>query len=50
MIQIPLCAYLALQLGWQQSGVFWGVFISETTAGLFTLWLFTRGKWKHTKV
>jgi putative MATE family efflux protein len=50
MIQIPLCAYLAIQLGWQQSGVFWGVFISETTAGLFTLWLFTRGKWKHTKV
>lgn len=46
LIQIPLCYVLALELGWQQSGVFWGVFISETTVGLFTLWLFSRGGWK----
>jgi Na+-driven multidrug efflux pump len=50
MIQIPLCWYLAIKLDWQQSGVFWGVFISETSVGLFTLWLFTRGGWKKTKV
>lgn len=50
MIQIPLCWYLALQLGWEHSGVFWGVFISETSVGLFTLWLFTRGKWKSNRV
>jgi Na+-driven multidrug efflux pump len=50
LIQIPLCYYLALQLDWQQSGVFWGVFISETMVGLFTLWLFKRGKWKTSKV
>ncbi|MBX2961544.1 MAG: MATE family efflux transporter [Cyclobacteriaceae bacterium] len=50
MIQIPLCWYLAIKLNWQQSGVFWGVFISETSVGLFTLWLFTRGGWKKTKV
>ncbi len=46
LIQIPLCYFLAIKLDWAQSGVFWGVFISETSVGLFTLWLFTRGKWK----
>lgn len=50
LIQIPLAYVLALELGWQQSGVFWAVFISETTVGLFTLWLFTKGKWKKVKV
>lgn len=50
LIQIPLCYFLALHLDWQQSGVFWGVFISETSVGLFTLWLFSRGGWKTVKV
>jgi putative MATE family efflux protein len=49
-IQIPLSYFLAITLDWKQSGVFWGVFISETSVGLFTLWLFSRGKWKTTKV
>jgi putative MATE family efflux protein len=49
-IQIPLCWLLAIPLGWAHSGVFWGVFVSETSVGLFTLWLFTRGKWKTAKV
>ncbi len=50
LIQIPLSYLLAIHLGWQHSGVFWGVFISETSVGLFTLWLFSRGKWKTMKV
>jgi putative MATE family efflux protein len=50
LIQIPLSYYLAITLGWKQSGVFWGVFISETSVGLFTLWLFNRGSWKSVKV
>ncbi len=50
LIQIPLSYYLAIHLGWQHSGVFWGVFISETSVGLFTLWLFSRGGWKNVKV
>jgi putative MATE family efflux protein len=50
LIQIPLSYYLALKLGWAHSGVFWGVFISETSVGLFTLWLFSRGGWKTMKV
>lgn len=50
LIQIPLCYLLAIEFGWAHSGVFWGVFISETSVGLFTLWLFTRGSWKKTVV
>lgn len=50
LIQVPLCYWLAIKLDWQHSGVFWGVFISETSVGLFTLWLFKRGSWKSTVV
>jgi putative MATE family efflux protein len=50
LIQIPLSWALAVPLQWQQSGVFWGVFISETSVGLFTLWLFSRGRWKTAQV
>ncbi|HMP72234.1 MAG TPA: MATE family efflux transporter [Kiritimatiellia bacterium] len=50
LIQIPLSYSLAIPLGWSHSGVFWGVFVSETSVGLFTLWLFSRGGWKGKKV
>jgi putative MATE family efflux protein len=50
IIQIPLCYLLAIHLDWKQSGVFWAVFFSETSVGLFTLWLFKKGKWKKVKV
>lgn len=49
LIQIPLAWTLALPLGGAHPGVFWGVFVSETAAGVFTLWLFTRGRWKTVK-
>ncbi len=50
IIQIPLAYLLAIHLEWDHSGVFWAVFISETSVGLFTLWLFKQGKWKKVKV
>lgn len=50
LIQIPLAWALALPMGLAHTGVFWGVFVSETSVGLFTLWLFTRGRWKTAKV
>lgn len=50
LIQIPLAYFLAISLDWQHSGVFWGVFYSETAVGLFTIWLFTRGRWKNKTV
>jgi Na+-driven multidrug efflux pump len=37
-----------LDAGYQ--GVFWAIFISETSVGLFTLWLFKKGKWKNIEV
>lgn len=49
-LQIPLAYFLAINREWNHSGVFWAVFFSETAAGLFTLWLFTRGKWKKFRV
>ncbi|MET1163383.1 MAG: MATE family efflux transporter [Pseudoxanthomonas sp.] len=50
LLQIPLAYVLAITLDWQHSGVFWAVFVSETSVGLFTLWLFSRGKWKTAQV
>ena len=50
LLQIPLSWALAVPLGWAHSGVFWGVFVSETAVGLFTLWLFSRGRWKGAQV
>lgn len=50
LIQIPLSYLLAIHFDWQESGVFWAVFFSETSVGLFTLWLFTRGGWKKAVV
>ena len=50
LIQIPLAWLLALQLRYGSTGVFWAVFVSETSVGLFTLWLFSRGRWKTVQV
>ena len=50
MIQIPLSYLLAIHMDWAHTGVFWAVFFSETSVGIFTLWLFSRGKWKTVKV
>lgn len=50
LIQIPLSYLLAIHLGWAHSGVFWAVFFSETSVGLYTLWIFKKGNWKTTQV
>ncbi|MFC5569862.1 MATE family efflux transporter [Lysobacter yangpyeongensis] len=50
LIQIPLAYWLAVHLDWRHTGVFWAVFFSETSVGLFTLWLFSRGRWKTVHV
>jgi putative MATE family efflux protein len=50
LIEIPLSYFLAVHLDRGYSGVFWGVFFAETSVGLFTLWLFSRGSWKKSKV
>jgi Na+-driven multidrug efflux pump len=50
LIEIPLSYFMAKTLDLGYSGVFWAIFIAETSVGLFTLWLFTRGKWKTVEV
>lgn len=50
LIQIPMAYILAIEFNWEHSGVFWAVFFSDASAGLFTLWLFKRGKWKTVRV
>jgi len=50
LIEIPLSYIMATLLAMKHSGVFWAIFIAETAVGLFTLWLFTRGKWKNVRV
>lgn len=50
LIQIPLSYFLSTSLAMGYSGVFWAIFVSETSVGLFTLWLFTRGSWKSVRV
>lgn len=50
LIQIPLAYLLAIVWDGGYHGVFWAVFVSETMVGLFTLWLFSRGKWKTAKI
>lgn len=50
LIQIPLAYLLAIEWDYGYKGVFWTVFISETAVGIFTLWLFSKGKWKLTQV
>ena len=50
LLALVLIVALALPLGWAHSGVFWGVFVSETAVGVFTLWLFSRGRWKTVRV
>lgn len=50
LIQIPLAWLLGKTLGYEHTGVFWAIFASETSVGLFTLWLFSRGTWKTVKV
>jgi Na+-driven multidrug efflux pump len=50
LIQIPLSYFMSKIFGMDVSGVFWAIFISETSVGLFTLWLFKKGKWKKFQV
>lgn len=50
LIQIPLSYTLGQWLGFGYHGVFWAIFASETSVGLFTLWLFMKGKWKTVQV
>lgn len=50
LFQIPLAYVMSKILDLGYPGIFWAIFVSETSVGLFTLWLFKKGKWKNVKV
>jgi len=50
LLQIPLSYLIAEVFGMGYIGVFWVIFVTETSVGLFTLWLFKKGKWKKAVV
>jgi putative MATE family efflux protein len=49
-IEVPLAAFLALFLHWNENGVFFSICISETVLALMSLYVFSKGRWKLTKV
>ena len=50
LFEIPLAYLLAMELGANESGVYWAIVIAESLAGIVGIWLFRKGKWKETVV
>jgi putative MATE family efflux protein len=50
LLEIPLAYVLALKLGGKLPGVYWAIVFAESTAGLVGIWLFSRGRWKETRI
>lgn len=50
LLEIPLAYFLALELGWNEDGVFYSIVIAETVLGIIGFVLFKKGKWKQIKV
>ena len=46
LLQIPLAYVLAHPVGWEASGVFAAVAISQAVLALISVWIFRRGYWK----
>lgn len=50
MVEIPLAWWLALNMGFQETGVFWSIVIAESLLGVLGIVVFKRGKWKQQMV
>jgi putative MATE family efflux protein len=50
LIETPLAYFLALQLNWGQTGVYYSIVIAESLLAVAAIWVFKRGKWKTIKV
>ncbi len=50
LMEIPLGYFLAVQMGWELSGICWAVTISETMLSVIAVWLFQMGRWKTVEV
>lgn len=50
LFEIPLAYMLSMELGAQESGVYWSIVLAESLAGIIGIILFRRGKWKQVQV
>jgi putative MATE family efflux protein len=50
LVETPLAYFLALQLNWGQTGVYYSIVIAESLLAVAAIWVFKRGKWKAIKV
>jgi putative MATE family efflux protein len=50
LIEIPLAYLLAFRFGVGKEGVYWSIVVSESLAGILSIWIFRRGAWKQSKV
>jgi len=50
LIQIPLAYFLAKGLGWEASGVFWALVISEVFWAGLAFYIFRKGRWKTIEI
>ena len=50
VVQIPLAYFLAINLSFGPTGVFWAIVVSETILTIAAWLVFRRGKWKEVKV
>lgn len=50
LLQIPISYLSSKVLGFGYEGIFWTIFATETSVGVFTLWLFTKGNWKKVSI
>lgn len=48
--RIPLAYYLAFELGWGLSGIWWTLTITTTLKAAVLAWWFSRGRWQSKKV
>lgn len=50
LVETPLAWFLALELGWGQTGVYWSIVLAESGMALAAVWLFKKGRWKMATV
>ena len=50
LVEIPLAYYLAIQAGFQETGVFIAIVVAESVMTIIAVIIFRRGKWKLKKV
>jgi putative MATE family efflux protein len=50
LMEIPLAYYFAKTLGYNQTGVFWAIVISESFLALLGILYFKTGRWKNNKI